>query len=128
MISFPGFMCLYEFTVSDSDVFRSDHLPLFIGGGHAGAPLVRNFAQRSKPPDPSWMARVASSENTCSLTPAILRWWLIYATMSFYLRASRWLLSIIWEARGRLVWNISGETGGVVVLGSAIGRDLGRGR
>jgi len=75
MISFPGFMCLYEFTVSDSDVFRGDHLPLFIGGGHAGAPLVRNFAQRSRPPDASWMARVASSENACSLTPAILRWW-----------------------------------------------------
>jgi len=52
MISFPGFMCLYEFTVSDSDVFRGDHLPIFIGGGHAGAPLVRNFAQRSRPPDP----------------------------------------------------------------------------
>jgi hypothetical protein len=48
MISLPGFMCLYEFTVSDSDVFRSEHLPRFIGGGHAGAPLARKFAQRSR--------------------------------------------------------------------------------
>ena len=34
MIFLPGFMCLYEFTGGDSDVFRSDILTLFIGGGH----------------------------------------------------------------------------------------------
>ena len=33
MIFLPGFMCLYKFTGGDSDVFRGDHLTLFINQG-----------------------------------------------------------------------------------------------
>ena len=38
------------------------------------APLARWLALRSSPPDPCWMARMASSAKSCSLIPAILKW------------------------------------------------------